>query len=315
MNMSPDRGHAPRHTAIARGRAYDLLADLFRDGPARLDHLRAVAVLAPHLPESFDDDAKAWHHRVMVHEVSPHAGVFLHPEGLVGGDTADESLGTMRAGGFSPDTRSVPADHLSASLGYLSWLCGAEADAWRDGEDAVARRVRGRAHVFIETQLYRWLPPLVAAIEGVDPGLYGAAARLLVDLTADHLGREPEPVPLPVSVRNVLDERGVGVREIARYLAVPVNAGALLTPTWMREVAREAEGATGFGTRAQRLEGMLQTGARRGQAPQLLGALHTRLEGMAERLDALPCGAPWADRVYHSANLVQTMQAAVSEAS
>jgi len=301
-----------RSVAIARGRAYDLLADLFLSGPRRLDHLRCVPMLAGHLPGACDDDALAWHHTVLSQQVPPFAGVFLHEKGLLGGDSADEARSAMKAGGFAP--RECEPDHLAASLQFLAWLAGAEADAWRDGQATIAAQLQGRARAYIETQLLRWLPPFVVAVQAVDPGLYGSAARLVVELVADQLARLPEAFALPVQSRAILDEPKAGLRQIADYIAVPVNAGALLSPHWIRTVARETQTSTGFGSRSMRLEGLLKTAARRGEVAPVLERLTAALEDLEARTVALPAGAPWAQRLAHTRSVVGRMQAALAQA-
>ena len=306
-----EHGLAPRALAVARGRAYDLLADLFSAGPRRLEHLRAVAALAPHLPDEVDDAVLAHHHRVLVLEVPPMAGVFLHPEGLVGGETARSARAAMEAAGYSPDTRSSEADHISASLGFLAWLCAAEADAWRDGRVDVAEALRAQARTFLDAHLLRWLPPFVVAVETVDDALYRAACAVLMELVTDHLGRPPAERDLPVPARAVLREPRAGVRQIADHLALPVQAGALLTPTWLSDTARGSGTATGFGRRAQRLESLLLTAARRGEMDGTLRAMVQRVGGLADRLAALPAGGAWSRRCRSSQALVEEMSAAL----
>jgi len=305
---SSDTALDARSIAIARGRAYDLLADLFLRGPRRLDHLRSVPMLAVHLPQECDDEALAWHHHVTAQQVPPYAGVFLHEAGLLGGSASDEARGAMKAGGFSSVERDIEPDHLAASLQFLAWLSGAEADAWRDGQATIASQIQGRARAYIETQLLRWLPPLVVAVESVDPKLYGSAARLIAELVSDQLGRVPETWPLPVRSRAILDEPKVGLRQIADYLAIPVNAGALLSPDWIRTVARETGTSTGFGSRSMRLEGLLKTAARRGEVAPVLDRLLSAVRKLEQRTLRLPAGAPWAERLAHTREVLARMQ-------
>ena len=71
--------------AVARGRALDLLASLFDEGPSRLEHLRMVDALAPFAPAEFDDAAQARHHELLRRQVLPYESVFVGRERTLGG--------------------------------------------------------------------------------------------------------------------------------------------------------------------------------------------------------------------------------------
>jgi hypothetical protein len=310
--------HDPRAQAIARGRAYDLLGGLFRRGPQRLDHLRAIDALAPFVPETIDDDVLAEHYRLLGQELPPHESVFLEPTALLGGGRSRDVRQSMAQGGFSPDDSDAEPDHLGTELAFLAHLCGAEADAWRDGEERVARRIQSLQREFLGLHLLPWLPPLVVALDQVDRGegrgLYAAAARLTLELAVDHHGAPLPEVALP-PLAPILDQPKTGMRQIGDFLAVPANLGALPTPSWIRAVGRRAGVSSGFGKRGMLLESLLQTAVRRGELGVLLGVLDEELAALQEATAALPLGGAWAARLGESRGLVGRMAGALAAGS
>ena len=236
---------SPRLRAIARGRAYALLGDLFRHGPRRLDHLRTVDALLPHLPPACDDESLAAHFGIFGQEVPPYEGVFLHERALLGGPRTGAVRQAMADGGFTPDESDAEPDHVGSELAFMAHLCGAEADALRDGLDTTVARLQSMQRAFLRLHLLRWLPALVVAIETVDAGLYAAAARLALDLGVDHLGGPPLDEPL-ASVPDILSREKTGMRQIGDFLTVPLNAGVMLTPTAIRDIGRQADVPAGL---------------------------------------------------------------------
>lgn len=292
-----------RTRAIARGRAYALLGDLFRRGPRRLAHLRAVQALAPHLPGACDDEALAAHFGLFGQELPPYEGVFLHERALLGGPRTGAVRQAMAEGGFSPDESDAEPDHVGSELAFLAHLCGAEADAWRDGLDTAAGRIQALQRAFLRLHLLRWLPALVVAIETVNAGLYAAAGRLALALAVDHLGEDPLDEDL-AQVPDILSQEKTGMRQIGDFLAVPLNTGAMLTPTAIRGIARAAGVPAGFGKRGMLLENLLQSAIRNGRLPALLDALDAHLEAQGAALAALPGGGPWARRAAECRGMV-----------
>lgn len=285
-----------RIQAIARGRAYALLGDLFRRGPRRLDHLRAVDVLAPHLPAACDDEALAAHHGLFGQELPPYEGVFLHERALLGGPRTSAVRQAMAEGGFSPDESDAEPDHIGSELAFLAHLAGAEADAWRDGLTTAATRIQALQRAFLRLHLLRWLPALVVAVETVDSGLYAVATRLTLDLAVDHLGEPPLDEDL-AGLPDILSREKTGMRQIGDFLAVPLHTGAMLTPAAIRSIGRTAGVPAGFGKRGMLLENLLQSAIRNGRLEALLAALDAHLAAGRVRLDGLPGGGPWARRV------------------
>lgn len=291
---------------VARGRAYDLLGDLFRVGPERLQHLAAVQALAPFVPERVDDDVRAAWHGLFANEVTPVASAFLEPSGCLGGDLTAALWDAMRAGGFVPSTEP---DHLGTQLAYLSWLAGAEADAWRDGEDARAQEISDRARAFLADHVLTWLGALVVAVQSVDAGLYGAAAGLVYELASDHAGAVPV-TPRLAPRQDVVGDAKTGLRQISDWLARPARSGVLLAPAVLTRIARSMELPRGFGNRGRLVENLLHAGVHHGRLPELLQALDAELLAAERRHLALRGGAVWAERLRDTRRQLVTVRQA-----
>src|SRR5207253_2729527 len=111
--------------AAARSAAYQLFARLFRREPDAelLPLLRDIPGLGDALPEPFDpDDAGAEHHRLFGLQVPPFAGVFLDPEGRIGGAPASIVRDLCARAGLEVEERSEEADHVSHALELLAQL-------------------------------------------------------------------------------------------------------------------------------------------------------------------------------------------------
>jgi TorA maturation chaperone TorD len=271
-----------------------------------------VAALAAHLPAACDDDAEAEHYRVLGQELPPYEGVFLHGRALLGGPRTSAVRTAMAEGGFTPDESDAEPDHVGSELAFLAHLCGAEADAWRDGLETAAQRIQTLQRAFLRLHLLRWLPPLVVAIEGVEGGLYAAASRLALGLAVDHLGEPPLDEDL-AEVPDILSREKTGMRQIGDFLAVPLNTGTLLTPTAIRGIGRAAGVPAGFGKRGMLLENLLQSAIRNGRLSPLLAALDAHLVGQAAELESVPGGSPWARRVGECRSMVGQLVAAAAD--
>ena len=259
-----------RRLAVARGRAYDLLADLFEHGPRRIEHLRAVEALAPLVPETCDDTALAEHHRVLSVEVQPFASAFLEPDRCLGGEVTRRLADRVAIEG-DPDA-------LWTQLRWLALLCGAEADALRDGVE-----VDVGLQAFLAEELLPWLPALCWALP---EGLYRAGAALLLELAEAH-GDRPVEVRL-APVEDLVAEPSTGLRQIADYLATPARCGAWLAPWRLRRIS---DLPRGFGGRARLLENLLQGAVHHGALDGLLAAVQAEFSTVP--------GA-WAERAAHT---------------
>lgn len=295
---------------IARGRACDLLADLFEHGPRRIEHLAMVEALAPFVPEARPDgtpgdEALAWHQQLLSDEVMPVASAFLSAEGCLGGDITMALHDTMREGGFPV---SGEPDHIGTQLRYLAWLSGAEADAWRDHSPR-AVELQKRARTFVVEHVMTWLGALVVAIQSVDRGLYAAAIALVYDLCADLAGAS-EVSPVLAEREAVVDAPESGLRQIADWLARPARCGLLLAPTVLTRIARGLELPRGFGNRGRLVENLLHAAVHHERLPELMTALDAELLAAERRHRVLVGGAAWADRLQDTREQLVTVRLA-----
>ena len=217
----------------------------------------------------------------------------------------------MADGGFTPDESDAEPDHVGSELAFMAHLCGAEADALRDGLDTTVARLQSMQRAFLRLHLLRWLPALVVAIETVDAGLYAAAARLALDLGVDHLGGPPLDEPL-ASVPDILSREKTGMRQIEIFSPFPER----------RRDATPRRSGTSDGRRTSPqasesgmlLENLLQSAIRNGRLP-LLTALDAHLGAGFTHLQGLPGGTPWAVRVEECRAMVSRIADAAADPS
>lgn len=305
--------------AIARGRAYDLFAAFFRDGltEERLPHLQGIASLAPHLPAQVHaDEAAARHYGVLQRQVQPFASVFLSEEGLLGGEMSSRARDLGARSGFV--ARDEEPDHLSELLALLAGLCGAEADAYRDGQTDALARIHGLQREILGAVLLRFLPVLVPALRPVD-ALYAEVAELALELAADHwMARRFEDDPLEdwalPQCDDLLSNPKVGLKAISRRLTTPGKVGVFWAPEAISQFARELEVGTGFGKRWQMVEVMMHGAAHQDRWDQLCGVLEGDLIRWMRALDGFSAWglggllAPWQGRIACTGKMLGRMR-------
>ena len=263
----------PREEIVARGRAFDLLADLIAHGPQRREHLARTS-LAPLLPND-PDEAAAEHQRVFGREVPPFASLWFHPQGLVGGEIPDEMRLLMRDAGFEP--RDEP-DHLAEGLRLLAWLAGAEADAIED-DHAALDRVRALTASALDA--LAWVPLLRATVVRLGSPLYEEALALVVGLL-------PSP---PCRAIPSFDPPA----KPARRLAIPAACGMLWTYTALARIARPLDLPAGMRSRFEILDNLVDESARFGVRGQLVAALDDELAAFAALLP--PSVEPFREKI------------------
>lgn len=318
-------GSDSQRLALARGRAADLLAHLFRSGVTveRLAHLRSVHALRPHLPEALDsaaaDEAAARHHRATSRQVFPYESVFLDASALLGGDTAAALRDLGARSGRPLGQGEHEADHLSEELQLLSWLCAAEVHALEDGASNALARVRARQHELLDGHLLRWLPALAVALEPVDP-LYGAAAELARELAVElhgelvqhGLSEGASAWSLPPA-DDLLSDPRVGLKAISKRLVTPVLVGGFWSQQRLAELARETGVGAGFGQRWQVLEVVLSGAAQQDRWEAACAGLMAEVDRWeagwrrATRSSTEAITGPWLDRVAQTRALVDRL--------
>lgn len=311
----------PAILAVARGRGLDLMASLFAKGLTadRLPHLAAVRALQPLLPTADrhdPDQAAAEHHRVLGTQVFAAHAAFVHPEGLVGGDTAGAARQFWARIHWTPPPDQEP-DSAPTLLAGLAWLMGAEAQAHRDGTAQGVHSVQAAQAELLGTHVLPWWPALVQALGQVDAPLYDGLAQLSMDLLTRLAAQRPAhraPAQLPEQPP-LLDDPKTGLARICRLLTTPARAGALLTDHRIRALGQQLGLPTGFGKRWQRLENLLHTAARQGQQLAALDTLADEFAAIQATYGAheapvlAPYLAPWKVQAAASQALLRQMGA------
>lgn len=314
--------------ARARSRAYSLLARLAGSGASsarELEWASAHAGMASAIA-SYEGDLDALaadHQHVFGFSCPPFESALLDPRGHLGNETSDRVQRTLASAGIAEGPGGEPPDHLAAQLYALALLSGAEADAHGDAEAAIADRMRAQARQLLDTHLLRWLPMYATTVRRTKRPWPIALVHTIEEValehragldTADDAGLAFELPPVDIS----LDDGATGLAEIARVLATPARAGALLSRDDAARLGRESDTPRGFGDRATLIENLLRAGAQLGSLDELLSALVTLLRGAQaelgeDRLSDIPLAlrAPWRARIDETCALL----ARVSEAS
>ena len=271
---------------LARGRAWDLFADVFEHGPdRRREHLLTITALADCVPDP-DDEAEAWSHRLFSQEVQPFASAFLEPSRCLGG-AVSQGLWDAVPEGLEP---SLEPDHLAIQLRVMARL--------HDQPE--------RAAAFASTQLLPWLPPLVVAVNELDAGFYGRTLALVQELAASQAGSEIPDRLAPLE--HPLENPRTGLRDIADWLVTPARSGVWLSHTVLARIGRHLSLPRGFGSRSRVLENLLQAAAHRECIPALVAALSEHLKGVQERVGMLAGGAVWSERIGHTHTEIQGLK-------
>ncbi len=301
---TPDRLSDPVARALASGRAWGLLGDLFRRGLVvdTVPAWQGSGHLSELGPEGLEAYAAA-HTRLFLVEVSPHESVFLSADGLLGGDVA-AAVRADRARAGLGDPVGVEPDHLGAECAWMAFLSGAEADARRDGVDPAPILTLQRE--VLDRHLLRWLPQVVEALEGVGVDgfgrLYVDAATLALALARSRfaeLGGVREAWSLPPA-KDPLASAETGIYRISEHLCLPVQVGGWWTRSALVAIGRRLDLPAGFGNRVDLVEGLFHAAAQYGRVPELCGALAEVARGWADRGDG-----PWVERARGAVGLLE----------
>lgn len=311
--------------ALARSRAYGLLSQLHLIGVTaqNLAQVRAIPELATHLGSPFEvDEAAADHHHLFGFNVHPYQSYFVDPAGLLGGPVAEGVAQAYQLMGFQADLAGESADHIGLELGFLAFLCAAEAEALEDGQAAIARQMADHQLVFMGDHLLLWIGPLTLAVGQQGHGFYEALAQVTLDLVQEHALalcsrlRRPlaDETSLPAAPA-ILEDEVTGLKEIAEFLLTPVYSGIYLSRDDIGRLARRQAIPRGFGDRRQLLLNLLRSAANYdalGDVIDNLAALTGRwLAGYDEMITqewAGPFVAGWRARAAGTAAMLAQMR-------
>jgi len=255
----------PQEIALANSRAYHLFSQVMLEGMT--DDILLIINTLPELDDidsQSTDDWKADHYALFGMNVFPYETVFLTEDGLLGGALSESVARAYYDPGFRSEDGQT-ADHIGNELAFMSFLCGAEADA---REDEVVQAIYHMTHLqrqFLDQHLLRWLPSLVLAIHQQMDERFSAIADLALDLVLTHrqsLDDDPmhptQPLSL-LSAPNILDNEKTGLKDIAEFLLTPVYTGFYLSRDDITRIGRQFQLPRGFGKRHQMLTNLLST--------------------------------------------------------
>lgn len=312
----------PGQLAQARSHSYALFGQLLLHGltPQLMDYVSEIPALTAVVPQPYDaDEAAAAHYRLFGFHLFPYESFFMDASGLLGGDVAEDVAATYARLGYEPSLSSTDTDHIGNELGAMSFLAGAEADAWVDGLAQTAVQMQRHQGQFMQRHLLRWLPPLVVAIQQHDDRFFAELAQLTLLLVADHYAAlQPETavaMPLPAPPNLLADDK-TSLRDVADYLATPLHSGLLLGRFGVGQLAQRLELPRGFGSRDQLLLNLMRAavqyegfGKLGGLLAETAVAWQQAYAQIASDFPALaPFVQPWLAQVAHTSVLLTHMQ-------
>lgn len=262
---------------LARAEGYELLGELLLYGarPDLLARAQLAEPFASRLLGVADDEVAAEHHRLFEREVFPYASVFLAPGSITGGAVAELARAAALETGVARATLDVSDDHLGALLVLLSRLGRAELDAEASGDPGRAVQCRVWAARVLADGVLSWVSVLRAALTREPDSLWTDVVVLAHELARAHTLELGDVAGAPVLPEPpaVLDDEKTRLRDLARFALTSCWAGVFLSGGAVAGVARGADLPTGFGSREQRLDGLLRSAADYGDPPAVLGAL------------------------------------------
>ncbi|MFK7805533.1 MAG: molecular chaperone [Anaerolineae bacterium] len=257
----------PLEVALARANAYALFETLFLRGitPSTVKALKQVPELAEEV--NFDrgfDELAADHYSLFVHNIPAYASVFLEESGQPGGDITEKAAKAFKDCGYQRKGTSEAADHIGHIAGCLSFLCGAEADAWIDGLPKVAGQMRQIQVELLENQLLSWIFPFLWAVRSHEDKFFSALSDLTTDIAADHyksLSNLHSSFSTPLAKEASIGDMGndeTSVHDIVDFLLKPARSGLWFSSDKIGKLGREFELPRGFGERKTILLNMIK---------------------------------------------------------
>jgi TorA maturation chaperone TorD len=289
--------------AISRARAWTLLGELLLKGvsPELEPVVRNLPVFQRILGEDLSvDELAAEHQRVLGFEVFPYESVFLSEDGQLGGPVTEGVAEYYAAAGFGRSWSDVEGDHLGVELLFMANLCAREVRATElDRSDLEG--LHGLQRDFLEAHLLRWLPPMVAALRGLEAPFTQALVEMSLELAMDHRQRlgpaaRVDGLPATRDLESLLTEPKTRLKDVARFLLSPASAGFFLCRHEISALSAQAGGPRGFGGRLELLESTMFGAVDRGDWPAFVHGLGSFVDAQLEVLAELDeLGAPVAE--------------------
>ncbi len=298
----------PHQTALARANGYALLSDLFLNG-VTAENWPTVqqTALLEHLPDDPDfEQLGAVHYDLMSHQIFPYESAFLSEDGMLGGEIANRVTHYFEQIRLPLERAVSEPDHIGWELYALSFLCGAEADAWEDGLQAVALRMQHQQQRFLESHLLRWTPAFLVGIFQQDDHFYAAIGELLWGMLTDHYKHSESVLSRPLTLPDppdVLANEKAGLREIVEVLIRPCHSGWFISRKDITLLSRRFELPHGFGSREQMMLNLFRSAVQYDALPNLLTQMIKQADLWAESYHRLIEGdvgkfiRPWQDQL------------------
>ncbi|MEZ4768195.1 MAG: molecular chaperone TorD family protein [Caldilineales bacterium] len=312
---------SPFDRALARSRAYHAFGRLFDAGitPETLPYATAIGELhAASLEQQDADQAAAAHQRLFGFNVFAYESTFLSPDAVLGGTVTERVAQFYEQAGYQTG-RGETADHITNELALLAFLCGAEADAWQDGQTGEAARMQAVQRDFLNNHLLRWLPGLRLAIQQQSEPFYATLASLALEVALDHRANLPDDLLTPAvrialpAAPDLMSSDQTGLRDIAGWLLTTAHSGIYLSRDDIGRLGKPSSLPTGFGSRRIMLTNLLRSAAQFDAVPALLAGVQTLLTRWQAGYGALQespaasarmIGAIWLDRIAETASLL-----------
>lgn len=266
----------PLELALARSKAYALFEQLYLNGIN--SQTKKSIVQIPELADKIDNEKRfeefaADHYAIFVHNLPPYASLFLEKTGQPGGEVTEKVMKAFRECGYKPSTTSESADHIGHILGSLSFICGAESDAWEDGRHHVAGQMRQIQVELLEGQLLPWIFPFWSAVHAHNNPFYRELANLTVNISTDHYANLKNLHSFNQTRFDDAEEPNIDemkLHDIADYLLKPAISGCWISTNLLGDLSRQFDLPRGFGDRKTILLNLLKAAGKYNQFGPLL---------------------------------------------
>ena len=272
--------------------------ELLRSLGAVPDSPAAARCVGPALGLGPVSDAE--HTEAFVLNCPPYAGIYLGPQGAIGGAGADRVAGFWRAIGITPPAEP---DHLAALLGLYARL--GEAAAGTRRPVTAAALARSQAVLFWE-HLWPWLPGYLDAVADLAvPSLTAWTGLVRRAIAAEYRAQPPCPRQ-PLALRAAPPAAGpeAGPRDLVELVTIPVRGGLILTRRRLAEGAGRAGVGFRIGERRFALRAMLEQDLRATVA-WLAGEADRWQQGHRDRAPRDEVTSWWAARAARTAQVLR----------
>ena len=282
-------------TATARANGYAFLSDLFLNGVTAENWPTVQQTdLTDHLPDAPDfEQLSAAHYDLLGHQLFPYESAFLSEDGMLGGDVTGKVSHYYEQIRLPLKTAVSEPDHIGWELYALSFLCGAEADAWEDGVQPMALRMQHQQQRFLESHLLRWSPAFLVGVFQQKRPFYTAIGELLWGMLTDHYKHSESVLTTPLVLPeppDVLANEKAGLREIVEVLIRPCYAGGFISRRDITMLSRQFELPHGFGSREQMVLNLFRSAIQYNSLDKLLDQMMKNLDQWSAEYQSLVVG-------------------------